>query len=86
MTEMRFRSTKHQTPRGARPDAERGDTYYLLKNVSRLLPTYQIRLLTFLAHERGKKLVIRVPRQAELDPSLRDFAKENKRTLAIEKV
>jgi hypothetical protein len=80
-----MRNTRHQTPRGTRPDAERGDTYFLIKNVSRLLPTYQIRLLTFLATEKGRKVVIKVPKHAELDEALRDFVAQNRKTLRVEK-
>ena len=46
-----YRYTRHQVPRGAKADAERDGALFLLKNVSSLRLTYQIRLLTFLAKD-----------------------------------
>jgi hypothetical protein len=57
----------------------------LIKNVSRLLPTYQIRLLTFLARERGKKVVISLPKSATLDDALKAFLRENRNTISIDR-
>jgi hypothetical protein len=56
--------------RGARPDAEAGDRVYLLKHVSRLRATYQIRVLAFLAEERGQRLVLQVPPACRFEPDL----------------
>jgi hypothetical protein len=83
---VRFRYTRHQTARGTRPDGEVGDTYHLIKYVSLLRLTYQIRLLTFLAHERGKKLVISLPRYATLDDSLAGFVKQHRKTIRVERM
>lgn len=57
-------------PRGALPDAETADAVYLIKNVSVLRATYQIRLLAYLAAGRGKRLVLKVPRSCRFDPAL----------------
>lgn len=83
---MNFRYTRHQVARGARPDAERNDAYFLLKNVSSLRLTYQIRLLAFRAKDQGRKLVIRVPANCKVHPTLRDFQKEFAKVVQIEKV
>jgi hypothetical protein len=54
--------------------------------VSALRLTYQIRLLTLLASERNAKLVIRIPKSAGLSPRLRDYVKEHRRVLKIDRV
>ncbi|HVW22035.1 MAG TPA: hypothetical protein VHC86_12545 [Opitutaceae bacterium] len=56
--------------RGARPDAEAAGRLYLIKRVSRLRATYQIRLLAFLAEERGRQLVLQVPAGCRFEPDL----------------
>ena len=81
-----YRYTTHQVPRGTRPDAESQDTFFLFKNVSSLRLTYQIRLLAFRAFEKGRRLVLRVPKHCKLHPTLRDFQKEYSKTVRIEKV
>lgn len=83
---MNYRYTKQQVARGARADAERNDAFFLLKNVSTLRLTYQIRLLTFRAIESGRKFIIRVPDRCKLHPTLRDFQKEHSKVVRIEKV
>jgi hypothetical protein len=60
-------------PRGSRADAETADGIYLIKNVSRLHATYQVRLLAFAARERGKSLVLVVPRSCQFEPALREL-------------
>ena len=67
---MQFRYTRHQVPRGSRPDAETPTEIILAKNVSVLRATYQIRLLAFRATEEARKLVLRVPRSCRFDTSL----------------
>src|SRR5689334_23538284 len=71
--DIRFSYTRHQTARGARPDAARDDKLYLFKKVSEMRLTYQIRFLAYAAHSRGKTLIVRVPKKANVHPSLRDF-------------
>jgi len=83
---VNYRYTSHQVARGARADAERNDAYFLLKNVSSLRLTYQIRLLSFRAKDEGRKLVIRVPVNCKVHPTLRDFQKEHSKVVRIEKV
>ena len=56
--------------RGSRADAETSDGIYLIKNVSLLHATYQVRLLAFAARERGKRLILVVPRSCAFAPSL----------------
>ncbi len=72
---MQLKYTRHQVPRGSRPDAETIDKIYVIKNVSMLRATYQIRLLAFKAVESRKKLVLKVPRSCQFHASLRNFIK-----------
>ena len=83
---IEYRYTKHQVARGTRADAERNDAFFLLKNVSSLRLTYQIRLLTFRAKECGRKLIIRIPSTCKLHPTLRVFQKEHSKIIRFEKV
>jgi hypothetical protein len=83
---MEYRYTRHQVARGSRPDAVSGAKAYLFKNVSELRLTYQIRLLTFLAAERGSRLVVRVPKSTRLSRDLRGFVTENSAVLKVERV
>lgn len=82
---MDFFYTKHQTPRGAKPDAEVGDKLYLLKNVSSLRLTYQIRLLAFMAHTCRKKLIIQLPKGAKIHEPLRNFVRDSGGLIKIER-
>lgn len=68
---MKFFYTSHQAARGAKPDGEVLNTMYLIKSVSVLRATYQIRLLAFHAKARGKKLVLRVPAACIFAPDLK---------------
>ena len=83
---MDFRYTQHQVARGSRPDLERNDAMFLLKNVTHLRLTYQIRLLTFRAMDFKKKLVIRVPKGCLISQELKSFQSEHSKHLRIEKV
>lgn len=62
--------TDDPVPRGALPDEVTEDSVYLFKQVSMLRATYQVRLLTYMAASRNKRLVIRVPRGFRPAPSL----------------
>jgi len=83
---MQFRYTRHQVPCGARADAETFDKIILIKNVSTIRATYQIRLLAFKAVETRKRLVITIPKHCQLDNTLRDLMKELPKTVRVEKV
>jgi len=48
---------------------------YLIKNVSKLRATYQIRLLAFRAVDSGTKLILRVPKFCKFEPSLKELIK-----------
>lgn len=67
---MKIKTTRHQVARGAMADAEAFNRMYLIKNVTKLRPTYQIRLLAFRAVDKGMQLVLRVPASCAFDPSL----------------
>ena len=77
--------TRHQGPRGARPDAIHSNRMHLVKNVERLRLTYQIRLLTALAADRGMSLVLHVPAWTRVSGDLRAFVAEHPRILKIER-
>lgn len=81
MIERRY--TRHKLARGSRPDALVDRTAYLIKNVSILRLTYQIRLLTFAANESGSGLVIRVPSRCTLSRDLDRFVQEQKKVLRV---
>lgn len=72
---MKSKFTRHQVARSARPDAEAFNKMYLIKNVSKLRATYQIRLLAFRAADSGTKLILRVPVSCEFDISLLELIK-----------
>lgn len=82
---MEFEYTKHQTMRGAKADAEVGDKLYLIKNVSELRLTYQTRMLTYMAQARGKKLIIQLPKEAKVHNTLREFVREWRQLVKIER-
>ncbi len=82
---MNYRYTKHQVARGAFPDAQKGNEIYLFKYVSTLRATYQVRLLTYLASETGKKLIIEVPPHFKPHPTLSRLLKEFPKAVRIEK-
>jgi len=83
---MKYRYTRNQVARGTRADAVRSSTMFLLKNVSSLRLTYQIRLLTLQAQETGRNLVIRTPQTCKLHSTLRQFQSEHSKIVRIEKV
>ena len=72
---MELKYTRHQVPRGVRPDAETNDKIYLIKNVLILRATYQVRLLLFFAKERHKKLILKVPQACKFHNSLKALIK-----------
>lgn len=73
MEEVELRYTKWQTARGVRPDALRDSERYLIKNVSLLRLTYQIRLLAYAAAEDGGQLILAVPKASSMSRDLRQF-------------
>ena len=81
---MEFSYTKHKMPRGARADAEVDDKVYLIKNVSELRLTYQIKMLTYMAQTRNKMLIIRLPKEAKIHESLREFVRSVNGLIKIE--
>lgn len=80
---MDFRHTRHQRLRGTRADAEQNGKLYLIKNVSSLEATYQIRLLTFRAHKESLLLEVRVPKFCQLRPSLQKLISENSSVIKV---
>ena len=78
---MQFKYTRHQVPRGSRPDADKNNKVYLIKKVSMLRATYQIRLLAFMAVEKQKELVLLVPKTAQFHVSLKELIKATGKTI-----
>ena len=76
--EVERRYTRHQVARGSRPDATKGDTCYLIKNVPHMRLTYQVRLLAGMAEDRSMKLIIRLPAGATLSKSMQAFLREHR--------
>lgn len=63
----------------------KGDRAILIKATSYQRLTYQIRLLTFLAAERGAVLVLVVRRECRLSPDLRAFQQKHRPWLKVER-
>lgn len=82
---MDFAYTRHQVARSTRPDGEEYAKLHLIKNVSELVLTYQIKLLTFKATEERKKLTIHVPNVCTIEKALKDFVSANKKVVQIER-
>lgn len=66
------------------PDSEAFNRMYLIKNVSSLRATYQIRLLAFRAVEKKMQLVLRVPAACIFDDSLNDLVAKCDKALVRE--
>lgn len=73
---MALTHTKHRVPRGTMADGEKFNRLYLIKNVTSLRATYQIRLLAYRAATEGLKLVLMVPSTCKFQPSLLQLSKE----------
>ncbi len=82
---LRVKYTKHQVARGARADGEDHSFLYLIKNVSMLRLTYQIRLLTFRAFDTRRKLIIRIPEASKVHSTLHEFQKQHSKVIRIER-
>ena len=80
---MGYRYTKHQVPRGTKPDEETNSKIFLLKSCSELRLTYQIKLLTYLALQKKKKLIIEIPKNCRIHESLMDFRKQHSKTIKV---
>jgi len=82
---MEFSYTKHQTPRGAKADNEAGDKVFLIKGVSQLRLTYQIKLLAYMVQTQQKKLIIKLPKDAKIHASLKAFVRDLNGIIKIER-
>ncbi len=80
---MEFKQTRHQVARGSRPDGETSEKMLLIKSASALHATYQIRLLTYLATKKGKKLIIEVRKGCKVHASLDELVRQHPKTLKI---
>jgi len=83
---MEFRYTKRQVARTSRADKEVQNELHLVKFVSNLRLTYQIRLLLFSAVETQCVLVLHVPARCRLSPELKSFLKVNRRNSRIRRL
>jgi hypothetical protein len=86
MTAPSCRFTRHQVPRGTLADLETPNRLYLMKNVSRMRATYQVRMLLCRAEEDGKKLVLRLPKTCKLGDDLVSLRREHPATIIVERV
>lgn len=75
--------TKRHVARGARADAEVNNRMYLIKNVSEMRATYQVRILLYRAMQEGMKLVLDLPKDCRLSDNLKALAKEHRRHFEI---
>ena len=82
---MDYRHTQHQVARGARPDAESAEELLLIKRVSEMRATYQIRLLAYLALKGGRDLIIEVRRDTRIHGSLAALCQEIPEVIKIER-
>jgi len=80
---MEFKQTKHQVARGARADGEVCGKMLLIKRVSEMRATYQVRLLAYRASCEGKKLVIDIPKECKVHRTLRDLIEQLPRTIQV---
>jgi hypothetical protein len=85
MAAVEYAHTRHQVPRGARPDVVDGRDWILVKSVTHLRLTYQIRLLTFGAQQSGARLVIHVRVGCRLSRPLREFLSRFKGLVLVKK-
>jgi hypothetical protein len=76
--------TKHQVPRSARADAEQFNRLYVIKKVTTLRATYQMRLLAFRAKSEGLKLVLKVPSGCKFDHTLSELIRKTGKTIVRE--
>jgi hypothetical protein len=83
---MVYRTPRRQAARGSRPDATDGPSWYLMKKVTHLRLTYQIKLLTFAAGESGARLIIRVPGGCQVSDALHDFLLTHRARATLERV
>ncbi|WP_419688933.1 hypothetical protein ACN22W_18650 [Burkholderia theae] len=82
--ELKRRYTSHQVARGTMPDAQKFNRMYLIKNVSALRATYQVRLLALMAVEGKKQLIIRVPKGCVFHESLEELMRLYKKSVVRE--
>lgn len=68
----------HQVPRGSRPDAVVPGRWYLIKNVSLMRLTYQVRLLAYMAQQNSAQLVVVLPPADRVSMDLRAFARKTR--------
>jgi hypothetical protein len=79
-------TTRQATPRSTRPDALTDDAAHLVKSCDLLRLTYQIRLLTFMAHQRGIRLRIHVGPSTMLSGTLDAFVREHGAVVSVERM
>jgi hypothetical protein len=75
--------TKQRVLRGTRSDAEDEEGFVLLKRVSELRATYQIRLQIYRAVKENRRLAIHVPERCRIHDDLKAVADAYPRNVAI---
>lgn len=59
------------------PDAMTEDLAIIIKACGTLRPTYEIRMLAYLAKSTGRTALISVPEECQVDPRVEAFAKNH---------
>ena len=77
--------TRFQVPRGARADGQGQGVTFLIKPFGHVRLTYQIRVLTFQAIDRGEKLLIVVGKETTLSRDLRSFVEAHKGSISLQR-
>jgi hypothetical protein len=80
---MEFRMTKRQAVRGSMPDGEANGKMFLIKKVSELRATYQVRLLLHRAVRQGTTLVLDVPNACKLSDDLTALVRDYPANLEV---
>lgn len=73
-----------RSPRGSMPDSVTEQAFYLIKACSVMRATYQVRLLTYFATQRGARLVLDLKPGCLVHDSLKRFAAQNPQHLHIQ--
>lgn len=83
---MQLRFTSNQVPRRARADAETTGKIVLIKMVSLLRATYQIRLLAFRAYQEHLQFELYIPKRCRFDVTLNELMRKLPNVIQIKRI
>lgn len=83
--EMEFKYTKKQVAHRTLPDDEHGYRYYLIKACHKLCLIYQIKLALYTVVSKKINLILAIPKDCVISKKLKEFSKENKKYMKIER-